>query len=214
MIEVLTKAWPSPHPERVALTALEGYDQPSTDQAQKRQIEAWVVEASQKRPEGAGLLSKLAGIRLRQGRYDEAETLFGEALARDADDPQALNDLAWVLSQRDPNPDKTRKALKLVNRAIEIISANPTPLDTRAVIFLRLGQIDRALQDLGRALELRPKSGAIIHFHLARAHLMAKSWAKSRAALQQAEELGLKLETVDPLEREEYQKLRQELALH
>jgi tetratricopeptide (TPR) repeat protein len=211
-IEILKKAWTNCPPERVALTALTAYDTPSADQAQKSQIESWVVEAIQKRPDAAGLVPRLAAIRYRQGRYDEAETLFRQALASNSDNPQALNDLAWVLSQRDPSPSKNQEALELVNRAIDIAGDNPTPLDTRAVIFLQLGQTDRALADLGRAIKLRPTS-RVYHFHLARAHLLAKNEAESRRAFQRAEELGLKLETVDPLERESYQKLRRELSL-
>jgi tetratricopeptide (TPR) repeat protein len=211
-IEILQKAWTTGRPEQVAAASLSAYGAPSAGEGERRQIEAWVVEAIQKGPEGAGLLPKLASIRLRQGRYDEAETLFRQALARDPDNPQALNDLAWLLCQRDPSPSKAQEALELINRAIEVAGANPTPLDTRAVIFLRLGQSDRALQDLGRALQLRPSSRAS-YFHLARAHWMAQNEAESRKAFQRAEELGLKRETVDPLEREDYHKLRQELAL-
>jgi tetratricopeptide (TPR) repeat protein len=210
-IAILRKAWPSSDPERVALTALEAYDRPSADQGQKSQIEAWVVEAIQKRPEGGELLSKLAGIRLRQGRYDEAETLFRQALARDADNPQALNDLAWMLSQR--HPGDSQEALQLVSRAIDIAGEDWTRLDTRAMVSLQLGQVDRALEDLGRALSLTPSSKDL-YFHLARAYLMTKNRAESRTALQRAEELGLKRETVDPLERAVYLQLRQELDFH
>jgi Tfp pilus assembly protein PilF len=191
------------------LLAIGIYDLPSASETHKSQIEAWLVEAIQKRPEAAGLLPKLAAIRLRQGRFDEAEALFRRTLASDSENPQALNDLAWMLTQREPS--KHQEALELINRAIEVAGENPALLDTRAVIFLQMKQPDRALADLGRALALRPSSRAS-YFHMARAHLMARNEAESRKALQRAEELGLKPETVDPLERESYQKLRQELS--
>ena len=208
-MDILKKAWTTCPPERVALLAIGIYDIPSANEAQKSQIEAWLVEAIQKRPEAAGLLPKLAAIRLRQGRFDEAETLFRQTLASDSENPQALNDLAWVLTHR--LPGNSQEALELINRAIEVAGENPALLDTRAVIFLQMRQPARAIDDLGRALALRPSSRAS-YFHLARAHLMARNEAESRKALQRAEELGLKLETVDPLERESYQKLRQELS--
>jgi tetratricopeptide (TPR) repeat protein len=209
-IEILKKAWTTCPPERVALIAVGIYDTPSASEAHKSQIETWLVEALQQHPEAAGLLPKLAAIRLRQGRSDEAETLLRRTLASNPDDPQALNDLAWVLSQREPS--KLQEALELINRAIDVAGENPFLLDTRAVIFLQLRQPDPALQDLGKSLALRPSSRAS-YFHLARAHLMAGKHASSLAAFRRAEELGLKLETVDPLEREAYQKLRQELGL-
>jgi tetratricopeptide (TPR) repeat protein len=212
VIEVLKQAWTTCPPEHVALTALTAYDAPSADQAQKSQIEAWVVEAIEKRPNATSLPSKLAGIRLRQGRYDEAEALFRKTLDAGRDNPQALNDLAWILSHCDPSPSKTQEALELINRAVDLAGENPAPLDTRAVIFLQMGQADRAVQDLGRALKIQPTS-RVYYFHLARAHLLAQNEAESRKAFRRAQELGLKLETVDPLERADYQKLRRELGL-
>jgi Flp pilus assembly protein TadD len=100
----------------------------------------------------------------------------------------------------------------LISRAIDVGGENPTPLDTRAVILIQSGQPDRALRDLDRALKLRPTS-PVYHFHLARAQWLAKNEADARKALQRAEELGLKRETIDPLEREDYLLLRQELGL-
>ena len=205
-MEILKKAWTTCPPEPVAMLAMGIYDTPSASEAHKNQIEAWLVEAIQKHPDAADLLSKLAAIRLRQGRFDEEETLLRRTLASNPEDPRALNDLAWLLAHREPS--KLQEALELINRAIDVAGENPALLDTRAVIFLQLGQPDRALQDLGKSLALRPSSRAS-YFHLARAHQMAGNEAESRKAFQRAEELGLKLETVDPLEREAYQKLRQ-----
>jgi predicted Zn-dependent protease len=209
-IEILKKAWTTCTPERVALVALGIYNMPSANESQKTQVETWLVEAIQRRPEAAGLVPKLAVIRFQQGRFDEAETLLRQTVASDPENPEALNGLAWVLSHRDPS--KLQEALELINRAIGVAGEDPARLDTRAVIFLHLGQPDPALQDLGKSLALRPSSRDS-YFHLARAHLMAGNHASSRTAFLRAEKLGLKPETVDPLEREAYQKLRQELDL-
>ena len=176
-IEVLQKAWTTCRPELVALTAVSAYDTPSADQAQKSQIEAWVVEAIQKHPEAAGLLPKLAAIRMRQSRFDEAEPLFRQVLSSDSDNPLALNDLAWILIHRDPN--KSGEALELINRAIDVSGENPLLLDTRAVINLQLGRLTEAIKDLERSLAFQPSSRES-YFHLARAHLMAKNDAESR----------------------------------
>jgi Flp pilus assembly protein TadD len=187
------------------------YDTPSSSAAHKNEIETRLVEAIQKHPDAAGLLSKLAAIRQRQGRFDEEETLLRQTLDSESDSPQALNDLAWLLVHREPS--KLREALELINRAIDVAGEDPGLLDTRAVIFLQLGQPDRALQDLGKSLAVRPSSRAS-YFHLARAYEMAGNEAESRKALQRAKDLGLKLEAIEPLEREAYQRLRQELSPH
>jgi tetratricopeptide (TPR) repeat protein len=208
-IEILKQVWTTCPPEPIAKLAVGIYNLPSANEAQKSQIEAWLVEAIQKHPEAAGLVPKLALIRLRQGRPDEAEPLLRRTLTSNPENPEALNYLAWVLSHRDRS--KCPEALELINRAIDVAGEDPARLDTRAVIYLQLGQIDRALQDLGRCLSLRPLSGTS-YFHLAQAHLLAKNEGESRKALRRAEDLGLKPETADPLERDTYFKLRQELG--
>jgi tetratricopeptide (TPR) repeat protein len=213
-IEILEKTRAKCEPQRIALTALSVYDAPSATIAQKRLIEAWIVEAVQRAPESAGLVSKLAAIRLRQGRYDEARAHLRQALNSDPDDPQALNDLAWLLAQGSAclaaSQDGLRESLSLINRAIDLAGESATLLDTRAVVYLRLGRVDNALHDLGLALSLRPTSRAS-YFHLAKARLLANDKSESLKAFAQAEKLGLNSDTVDPLERLSYLKLREEL---
>ena len=67
-------------PEQVAMAALSLYEAPSVTEAQQKQVEAWVAEASRKRPDLLGLSSKLAAIWIRQGRFDEANGLYRRVL--------------------------------------------------------------------------------------------------------------------------------------
>jgi tetratricopeptide (TPR) repeat protein len=209
-LEVLSKVWATGPLERVAFLAMGIYDTPSASERHKGQIEAWLVEAIQKHPEAAGLLPKLAHIRLRQGRFSEVETLLRQALASNTDDPEALNELAWVLSHGDQRSDKLPEALAKINQAIDVSDQNASFLDTRAMIFLQLGQNDQALRDLKRAVALRSASRNI-HFHLASAYLKSGNKAEARKVFQRAQELGLKAETADPFERDDYRKLANEL---
>ena len=101
------------------MAALSLYEAPSVTEAQQKQVEAWVAEASRKRPDLLGLSSKLAAIWIRQGRFDEAEALSRswKAIAI----TEALNNLAWLLALRYPGkPDKTDEALEMINLAIEV----------------------------------------------------------------------------------------------
>ena len=79
------EAWSTCRPEQVAIAALLLYDAPSAGEAEKRQIEAWVAEAVQKRPDATLLASKLGVIWVRQGRFDEAEALCRRVLAGNPD---------------------------------------------------------------------------------------------------------------------------------
>ena len=52
-MEILKKAWTTCRPEAVAAAALALFDAPSADEAQRRQVEAWVAEAVRRRPEAS-----------------------------------------------------------------------------------------------------------------------------------------------------------------
>jgi hypothetical protein len=114
---------------------------------------------------------------------------------------------AWHLIFRH---HRGQEVLALVNRAIDVAGEIPSLLNTRALAFMDLGQSDPALSDAKRVLASEP-SGPSAYFHLARAHLIAKNERASRKAFERAQELGLTLETVDPLGRDSFQNLRQEL---
>src|SRR5262249_39182417 len=91
------------------------------------------------------------------------------------------------------------EALKTVQRAIDIAGPIPELLDTRAVVYLALGQPDQAVKDLEEAVADTPTAHR--YFHLAQAHLAVNHRAAAAAALRQGRALGLSGKTVDPLER-------------
>ena len=106
---ILKKAWSSCRPEDVALAALPVFTAPSASNGDRREVEAFVGQAVQTRPEAAVLRARLGVIWLRQSRFDEAEGLFRRLLATDPENVEALNSLAWLLALRDN--DKTPEAL-------------------------------------------------------------------------------------------------------
>jgi tetratricopeptide (TPR) repeat protein len=207
---IVGQAWKTCPLERVSFLAMGIYDLPATNAAQRSHIEVWIAQAVQNQPGSSDLLTKLAGIRQRQQRFEEAESLLRKALTANAEDIRALNDLAWLVCQR--RPDGLKDALELVDRAIDVAGEDPALLDTRAVVLMKLGKLSSAKQTLEKSLTLRPSSRAG-HLHLAMV-LLADDKAASRQALQKAEELGLTLETVDRLELKAYQALRDDLAQH
>ena len=209
-MEILKKAWSTCRPEQVAAAALPVFDAPSAGEAEKRQVEAWVAEAVRKRPDAVLLASKLGAIWIRQGRFDEAEELFRRLLAGNPDNADALNNLAWLLALRDQG--KAQEALELIDRAIDVAGAVPSLLDTRAVVLIRAGQLDQAVEDLSNARASNaPKPSFALH--LAWAYHAEGKTDEARKAFQQAEILGWKPEKSDPLERSLMDKLRQDLGL-
>jgi predicted Zn-dependent protease len=207
---ILERAWKTCRPELVATSALPVYVAPSAGEDLKREVEAWVSAAMQKSPSAAAALRpKLAGIYRRQGRYDEAETILRQILRGDPDHVEALNDLAWLLVLRDQG--RIEEALDLIGRAIEKAGRISSLVDTRAVALIRAGQLDRAAQELLDARAADPKNLSLA-LHLAWARQQAGKTEEARQALKQAEALGLKPETRDPLERAIIARLRSQLA--
>ncbi len=198
-VAILDFAWKTCRPELVAATSLPLYLAPSADAKLRRQVETWLTEAIGKSPAAAASLRpELATIYCMQKRYDDAELLLREILRSDPDQVKALNTLAWLLALRDGG--KSGEALELINRAIDVEGATSSLVDTRAVALIRAGQLDQATHELRDAQAVDPKNVSLA-LHLAWAYQEAGNTDLARKAFQQAQELGLKLETRDPLER-------------
>ena len=207
-MELLKKAWSTCRPEQVAIAALLLYDAPSAREAERRQVEAWVAEAVRKKPDATVLASTLGAVWIRQGRFDDAEGLLRRLMVSDPNNAVVLNNLAWLLALRDEN--KSHEALVLIGRAIEAQGPTPSLLDTRAVVLIRAGQLDKAVEDLStaRASDASKPSFAL---HLAWAYSAKGQSDNARASLKEAEKLGLKPRALDPLELAVFQRLRKEL---
>ncbi len=185
------------------------YDTPSTSEADKHQVETWVTEAVRKQPQATLLASKLAVIRFRQGRLDDAESLFRRLVASDPTNAEVLNNLAWLLALRDAR--NALEALVLIERAIG--SQGPTPglLDTRGVVLIQAKRPDEAVADLltARRNDARDPGFA---FHLAWAYEVSGRRDQARQLFDEAQKLGLKPQALDPLMFAIFERLQKELS--
>ncbi len=204
-LDLCAKAWPTCPAPLVAQTCLLVVSQASNKEVHSARVERWFQDAIVKNPKMPILSSALAALRHMQGRSDDAETLYRQTLAQDERNPVALNNLAWLVAVR---KGKGEEALELIHKAFAIIGPDPSLLDTRAVIYLTLGRHDLAVKDLEEAIIQRPSPN--LYFHLAQAHKGRNPGAAAQA-WRQAKNLGLREESVDPLEREIYRRLRREL---
>jgi Flp pilus assembly protein TadD len=209
-IAILDQAWQTCRPELVANASFPLFGAPSADEKVKRRAEAWVSEAIRKSPSAAPVLQpRLASIYVSQQRYEEAEVLYRQCLQADPENPLALNNLAWMLALRDQGTGQ--EALDLANRAIEKDGPSSSLIDTRAISLIRAGSPARAAQELREARASDPRNLSLA-LHLAWAFHAVGKLEDARAALKEAEALGLKPETRDPPERGIIARLRQELA--
>ncbi len=178
------------------------------DDTQVRRVEGWLKAQIARQPALAQFQIAMATLRTVQGNFAEAEALYRQAIAKDAKNVVALNNLAWMMAIKQEG--KGPEALQLLGRAIDLAGPRGPLLDTRAVIHMKMGRSDLAVSDLEAAIAENPI--APMYFHLAQAFLMANRREDAQTALLDAQRLGLKPNSLDPLERPAYTQVVAALA--
>lgn len=87
------------------------------------------------------------------GRAEEGISLLTAALAERPGDSNLLNQMCWLKGTRSIQLDT---ALKDCTRAIELTDTPASVLDSRAMVFYRLGRMEEARADLDAALKISP----------------------------------------------------------
>jgi cellulose synthase operon protein C len=162
-----------------------------------------------KSPKSARLGLALAEALDLQGKYLEAMSFYSRVLEIDDRNVMALNNLAWLLAQQDGSGDE---ALTLVNRAIHQQGPVAALLDTRALVYLKMGRKMAALTDLKLATAQQPTASNFLH--LAQAELLCDDPEAAKEALQRAKAAHLTPQNLHPLERNAYYLLLEKLAVN
>ncbi|MGA2031435.1 MAG: tetratricopeptide repeat protein [Thermoguttaceae bacterium] len=173
---------------------------------QLKAAEAVVQKALQKFNRPTALVVVAAEMYSTEQEYDKAEACYREVLAQDANDPQANNNLALLLAEREIKLDES---LRLVNRAMDLVGPIPSMLDSRACVYIALGQTDKALADLAEAIA--DGAAPLRLFHQAKAYHQAGRKAEFAAAMEKANSAGLTLKLIDVPERPIYKKMLEDL---
>jgi tetratricopeptide (TPR) repeat protein len=164
----------------------------------------WMQKAVEQRPNSSILLIGLGNLRERQGRFAEAESVYRRDIDQgDGDKTVSLNNLAWLIALRDGKASGA--ALDLINLAIKGRGPVPELLDTRGIIDLKSGDVQRAIEDLKQAVAGSPTAAK--YFHLAEAHLAANNRDEAKQNLEKARAAGLAPESLHALERGSYQQV-------
>lgn len=91
------------------------------------------------------------------GRVDEGLALLDAEVARRPGSPMLLNSRCWY---KGTNNIELESALKDCTKSIELADNPSAALDSRALIYFRLGRNDEALADLDAALKVSPDQAA------------------------------------------------------
>jgi Flp pilus assembly protein TadD len=107
-----------------------------------------------------GLASDLVPILRELGRHADADRMFDRseaglrgAITLSGEDPEHLNNLAWLLARCDVHLEE---ALELARHATALSPYSAAYLDTLAEVLFRLGRGAEAVEIERRALSLRP----------------------------------------------------------
>jgi Tfp pilus assembly protein PilF len=150
----------------------------------------------------------LAALYDMRGRYPEAEAMYRKVLEDHQTNVVALNNLAWLLSQRSGDG---KPALELIDKAIVNMGRRADLLDTRGLAYLALNEPEKALADFKEAASDEQTPTRL--FHLARAHFAAKDRATATRVLLDAKKAGLEPTKLHPVEQLSCRQLMTELKV-
>ncbi|MFQ5466710.1 MAG: tetratricopeptide repeat protein, partial [Kiloniellaceae bacterium] len=123
-------------------------------------MESWLRQY----PDDTGIRSLLGVQYIASAKMDKAEASFKAILKRKPNNAPALNNLAWIETER----GDLDAALSHARRANDLASGDAAVQDTLAVVHLRRGEAEQALPLLRDAVQKAPDNPEI-GFHLAQA---------------------------------------------
>jgi tetratricopeptide (TPR) repeat protein len=163
-------SWYRKHPEDSSIPVAVATDIMllEDDQAKKtaEEILRIVIEDHSDSAEAMRSLAILLQV---SGRIKESAQLYERILELEPDNVVAINNLAWIICEVQGKP---KEALELAQRGMKIAPNYYDLIDTRGVIYYRLGQLDNAVQDFNECIRLYPgitPSSIGTRFYLARA---------------------------------------------
>ncbi len=133
-------------------------------------LDEWLEEY----PQDIAIRNERASMYLDAGMTEEALTEYQWLLKRVPDNAAYLNNVAWILRDRD-----NAQALEYAARANEAAPNTPAFMDTYALILMDAGQADEAIRQIEAAAERAPASSEI-QYH--RALILQRAGRKDESA--------------------------------
>jgi len=163
-------------------------------------------------PHSTEAMSALAMLLQITGRFEQSAGLYRQLLEIEPDTIVAVNNLAWIMCEQQ---GKYAQALELAQYGLRKAPDYVDLIDTRGVIYYRLGEFHRAARDFTRCVQLcsdQTSSAAASYLHLARA--LAKLGEKDKAVenLNRALKLNDELHCLSPEDITEVQQLIENLS--
>jgi tetratricopeptide (TPR) repeat protein len=132
----------------------------------------------------------LSSAQERSGDMPGAEESLRRILAKEPDNPTALNNLGYFLTERN---QRLPEALDMIRRAVKAEPANASFLDSLGWVYFKLGQLKEAETNLSEAARVNATSPTI-HEHLGEIYFARNEVTKARAAWEKALTLSIEPE--------------------
>ena len=116
---------------------------------QLAEAEQWMLRANELNP-NTTIEKYLAPVYHSQGKLDQEERTLRHWVARNTNDFESCNSLAWHLAERSIKLDE---ALTLATRAAELAPTNAGILDTLGWVYYQRGELDQAEAWLKKAVD-------------------------------------------------------------
>jgi tetratricopeptide (TPR) repeat protein len=150
-----------------------------------------------KNPKDVTALMQIGMIQSEMKSYPAAAESYEKLLAVDPQFSPALNNLAYLYSERLGRIDE---AYKLARRAKDLLPNEPSTADTLGWILYKRGEYSWALNLLQESAEKMP-ANAEVQYHLGMAHYMMAEEGPARIALQRALQGNKEFAAKDEAER-------------
>ncbi|MDZ7829203.1 MAG: tetratricopeptide repeat protein [Halofilum sp. (in: g-proteobacteria)] len=135
-------------------------------------------------PDDAAVWLAAGDVQVLRGNEAAAISAYRSALEADPESATAMNNIAWLLRERDPD-----EALRLAERAVELQPASAAVRDTLGMVLLARGEPEAAVESF-RAGLARASDSPDLNHHLARALVAAGRQDEAREPLRRALESG------------------------
>jgi tetratricopeptide (TPR) repeat protein len=155
-------------------------------------------KAHELEPDSTQIINALALLLENGGNHVEARKLYQESISRKGDDPEALNNLAYLMAETGGNLDE---ALTLATRAKQKLPNYLEISDTIGWIYLKKNLADSAV-DIFKEITAKAPDNSTYHYHYAMA-LMQKG---DRASAQKQCQAAL---NARPKDKEEEGRIRE-----
>jgi pentatricopeptide repeat protein len=158
--------------------------------------------------EALGVLGMLFSSR---GQSSQATSIYQRLLELMPDNVITMNNLAWILCGQ----GQYEHALELAQKGLKIAPNYTDLLDTRGLIYSQMGNVQEAISDFNRCIELylpNATSRTASYFHLAKAFYKLQEKAKAVDILKQAIKLNEKIGGLSPAELTEGRNLLEEMS--